>query len=163
MVLVGDFSIPEFYWNTNCASVDSPNATLLSDIIHDNFLFQLVKDPTHNGNILDLVFVLSFDLVYDLKVGLPFSDPKSISMLLSRKPFPGRKSQKLSYSFKKAHWDHLRNLLHYTPWHCAFMGYWHRSYMGCMVWFVFICCRRVYPKAGSEEKFKRTMDKRGSN
>ena len=123
MVLVGDFNIPEFDWNTNCASVDSPNATLLSDIIHDNFLFQLVKDPTHNGNILDLAFVLSFDLVYDLKVGLPFSDPKSISMLLSRKPFPGRKSQKLSYSFKKADWDHLRNLLHYTPWNCAFMGY----------------------------------------
>ena len=42
-------------------------------IIHDNFPFQLVKDPTHNGNILDLVFVTSLDLVYDLKVGLPFS------------------------------------------------------------------------------------------
>ena len=71
MVLVGDFNIPEFDWNTDCASVDSPNATLLSDIIHDNFLVQLVKDPTRNGNILDLVFVTSPDLVYDLKVSLP--------------------------------------------------------------------------------------------
>ena len=57
MVLVGDFNIPEFDWNTNCASVDSPNATLLTVVIHDNFLFQLVKDPTRNGNILDLVHV----------------------------------------------------------------------------------------------------------
>ena len=121
MVLVGDFNIPEFDWNTDCASVNSPNATFLSDIIHDNFLFQLVKDPTRNGNILDLVFVTSLDLVYDLKVGLPFSDHNSISMLLSRKSFSGRKSQKLSYSFKKADWNHLRNLLYYTPWHCAFM------------------------------------------
>ena len=121
MVLVGDFNIPEFDWNTDCASVDSPNATFLSDIIHDNFLFQLVKDPTRNGNILDLVFVTSLDLVYDLKVGLPFSDHNSISTLLSRKSFSGRKSQKLSYSFKKADWNHLRNLLYYTPWHCAFM------------------------------------------
>ena len=63
----------------------------------------------------------SLDLVYDLKVGLPFSDHNWISKLLSRKSFPGRKSQKLSYSFKKADWDHLRNLLHYCPWHCAFM------------------------------------------
>ena len=39
MVLFGDFNIPEFDWNTNCASVDSPNTTFLSDIIHDNFLF----------------------------------------------------------------------------------------------------------------------------
>ena len=109
------FNIPEFDWNTpNCASVDSPNATLLSDIIYDNFLFQLVKDPTRNANILILVFVASLDPVYDLKVGLPFSDHNSISMLLSRKSFPGRKSQKLSYSItEKADWDHLRNLLHY--------------------------------------------------
>ena len=104
-------------------SVDSPYATLLSDrsVIYANFLFQLVKDPTRNGNILDLVFVTSLDLAYDLKVSLPFSDHNLISMLLSRKSFPERKSQKLNYSFKKADWDHLRILLHYTPWHCAFM------------------------------------------
>ena len=85
-------------------SVDSPNATLLSErsVIYDNFLYQLVNDPTRNGNILDLVFVTSLDLVYDLKVSLPFSDHNLVSMLLSRKSFPGRKSQKLNYSFKKA-------------------------------------------------------------
>ena len=92
-------------------SVDSPNATLLADQLYDNFLFQLVKDPIRNRNIL----------VYDLKVSLPFSDHNLISMLLSRKSFPERKSQKLNYSFKKADWDHLRILLHYTPWHCAFI------------------------------------------
>ena len=101
MVLVGDFNIPEFDWNTNCASVDSPNATLLSVVIHDNFLFQLVKDPTRNGNILDMVFVTSLGIVYDQKVGLPFSDHNSISMLLSRKSFSGRKSQKLSYHLRR--------------------------------------------------------------
>ena len=81
MVLVGDFNILEFDWNTNCASVDSPNATLLSDIIHDNFLFQLFMDPTRNGNILHLVFVTSLDLLYDLRVVLPFSRHNSISIL----------------------------------------------------------------------------------
>ena len=85
MVLVGDFNIPD--WNTTCASVDSPNTSLLSDIIHGHFLFQLVKYPTRIGNILDLVFVTSLDLVYDLKVGLPFSEYNSISMLLSKKSF----------------------------------------------------------------------------
>ena len=25
------------------------------------------------------------------------------------------------YSFRKADWEHLRNLLNYTPWHCAFL------------------------------------------
>ena len=68
-----------------------------------------------------MVFVTSLDIVYDLKVGLLFSDHNSISMLLSRKSFSGRKSQKLNHSFNKADWDHLRNILQYTPWHCAFM------------------------------------------
>ena len=66
-------------------------------IIDDNFLFQLVKDPSDNGNILDLVFVTSLGLVYDLKVGLPFSNHNSISMVLSRKSFPEGKSQKFKY------------------------------------------------------------------
>ena len=64
------------------------------------FLFQLVKDPSRNGNILDMVFVTSLGIVYDKKVGLPFSDHNSISMLLSRKSFFGRKSQKLSYHLR---------------------------------------------------------------
>lgn len=119
MVLVGDFNIPEFDWDTEGTSLDSHNATL-SDIIQNNFLIQQVKDPTRNGNILDLVFVMSLDLVYNLKVVVHFSDHNSISILLLRKSLSGRKSQKSSYSFKKADYDHLRNLLHSIPWHCAF-------------------------------------------
>ena len=69
----------------------------VSFILYTTILFQLVKDPTHNGNILDLVFVMSLDLGYDLKVGLPFSGHNSISMVLSRKSFPGGKSQKFNY------------------------------------------------------------------
>ena len=92
-------------------------------IIHDNFLFQIVKDPTRNRNILYLVFVTSLDLVYDLKVGLPFSDHNSISMILSRKSFPGGKSQKLSYSFKKADWDHLRISFTLHSMALCFYGY----------------------------------------
>ena len=31
-----------------------------------------------------------------------------------------RKSQQLLYCYGKADWDHLRSLLSYIPWHCAF-------------------------------------------
>ena len=113
--------MPEINWETNCASRSSDHTTLLCEIIHDNFLTQLVKDPTREENILDLAFVSSPDLVHDLTVGQPFSDHNSINLLLSRSSYGDRRSEKLACSFRKADWEHLRNLLYYTPWHCAFL------------------------------------------
>ncbi|CAH3028307.1 unnamed protein product [Porites evermanni] len=40
---------------TNQPTKSSAHHTLLSDIIHDNFLYQLVDDITREHNILDLV------------------------------------------------------------------------------------------------------------
>lgn len=121
MVFVGDFNIFEFDWNIDCIFVDLFNVIFLLDIIYDNFLFQLVKDLICNGNILDLVFVMFFDLVYDLKVGLFFFDYNLIFMLLLRKLFFERKLQKLSYLFKKVDWNYFRNFLYYILWYCVFM------------------------------------------
>lgn len=112
--------MPKINWETNWASRSSDHTTLLCEIIHDNFLTQLVKDLTREENILDLAFVSSPDLVHDLTVGQPFSDHNSIN-LLSRSSYRDRRSEKLAYSFRKADWEHLRNLLNYTPWHCAFL------------------------------------------
>ena len=121
LLLLGDFNMPEINWETNCASRSSDHTTLLCEIIHNNFLTQLVKDPTREENILDLAFVSSPDLVHDLTVGQPFSDHNSINLLLSRSSYGDRRSEKSAYSFRKADWEHLRNLLNYTPWHCAFL------------------------------------------
>ena len=121
LLLLGDFNMPEINWETNCVSRSSDHTTLLCEIIHDNFLTQLVKVPTREDNILDLVLVSSLDLVHDLTVGQPFSDHNSINLFLSRSSQVYRRSEKLVYSFRKADWEHLQNLLSYTPWHCAFL------------------------------------------
>ena len=113
--------MPDIIWETDCASRSSDHTTLLCEIINDNFLTQLVKVPTREDNILDLVLVSSLDLVHDLTVGQPFSDHNSINLFLSRSSQGYRRSEKLVYSFRKADWEHLRNLLSYTPWHCAFL------------------------------------------
>ena len=64
--------MPDIIWETDCASRSSDHTTLLCEIINDNFLTQLVKVPTREDNILDLVLVSSLDLVHDLTVGQPF-------------------------------------------------------------------------------------------
>ena len=53
LILVGDFNLPEIEWSCNRALQQSHNHALLIDIIQDNFLTQLVSEPTRNQNILD--------------------------------------------------------------------------------------------------------------
>lgn len=120
LILLGDFNLPEIDWLNNRALRHSDIYTLMMDVVQDNFLTQLVNQPTRESNILDLVLTTSPDLVDNLAVGEPFSDHNSISFLLSGIPYIQRKSQKLLYCYGKADWDHLRSLLSYIPWHCAF-------------------------------------------
>ena len=85
-----------------------------------SFLTQLVKEPTRESNILDLVLTTSPDSITDLSIGEPFYDHNSINFSLSGKPYVHRKSQRLFYCYGKADWDHLRSLLSYIPWDCVF-------------------------------------------
>ena len=120
LILLGDFNLPEIDWLNNRVLRQSDIYTLMMDIVQDNFLTQLINEPTRDSNILDLVLTTSPDLINNLFVGEPFSDHNSISFLLSGTPYVQRKSQKLLYCYGKADWDNLRSLLSYIPWHCAF-------------------------------------------
>lgn len=74
LILVGDFNSPDVNWLNIRATNNSTNYELLFDIIQDNFLSQLVGEPTRDQNILDLMLATSTDIVQDLIVGEPFSD-----------------------------------------------------------------------------------------
>ena len=121
LIFLGDFYLPEIDWLNNRVLQQSEIYTLMMDIVHDNFLTQLINEPTRDSNILDLVLTTSPDLVNHLSIGEPFSDHNSISFLLSGTPYVQRKSQKLLYCYGKGDWGHLRSLLSYIPWHCAFL------------------------------------------
>ena len=108
------------------------------------------------------MFVTSLDLAYDLKVSLPFSDHNLISMLFGEEIVPWTEIAEVKLFLQEGRLGSSQDSFTLHSMALCFYGYWHRSSIGCMVWFVFICCRRVYPKTESEEKFKRTMDKRVS-
>ena len=120
LILLGDFNLTEIDWSNNRVLRQSDIYTLMMDVVQDNFLTQLMNEPSRDSNILDLVLTSSPDLVNHLFIGEPFSDHHSISLLLSGTPYVQRKSQKLLYYYGKADWDHLRSLISYIPWHCAF-------------------------------------------
>ena len=82
---------------------------------------QLVNSPTREENILDLVLVSSPDIADNLIVVEPFSDHYAVTFSIPRWPFEHRKIYKVTYSYSKADWVYLRELLHYIPWYCAFL------------------------------------------
>ena len=120
LLLLGDFNLPDFDWTQNKA-INTENYRILTDIMSDNFLTQLVNEPTRNHNILDLVFSSSVDMINNLIVGELFSDHNSITFKLLGQPYVQLKSLKTVYCYKKANWEHLKSLLSNTPWNCAFL------------------------------------------
>ena len=121
LILVGDFNLCSIDWSNVRALENSAKCELLLDIVQDNFLTQLVKSPTRENNILDLVLVTSPDIIENVSVGAPFSDHNSITFSILGSPYERRESHKLYYSYANANWAKLRDLLCYIPWHCAFL------------------------------------------
>ena len=63
LVLVRDFNFPDTCWKYNTAERDQSWRFL--DCVGDNFLTQLVSEPTREGALLDLLFVDREGLVDD--------------------------------------------------------------------------------------------------
>ena len=121
LILVGDFNRCSIDWSNVRALENSAKCELLLDIVQDNFLTQLVKSPTRENNIMDLVLVTSPDIIENVSVGAPFPDHNSITFSILDSPYERRESHKLYYSYANANWAKLRDLLCYIPWHCAFL------------------------------------------
>ena len=78
---MGDFNFPGIKWdNMNFPSAIHPFITCLED----NFLDQLVGEPTRGDNYLDLVLCTDNNIVQNLTVGKPFvkSDHLSVHFYL---------------------------------------------------------------------------------
>ncbi|PKU34926.1 mitochondrial fission process protein 1 [Limosa lapponica baueri] len=69
LVLVGDFNLPDISWAHNTAEREQSRRFL--GCVGDNFLTQLVREPTREGALLDLLFVNREGLVGDVTVGRP--------------------------------------------------------------------------------------------
>jgi len=66
-VLMGDFNHPDISWEDHTARQAQSRRFL--QIINDNFLMQVVEEPTRKGTLLDLVLTNKEGLVEDVKVG----------------------------------------------------------------------------------------------
>jgi hypothetical protein len=119
LIVVGDFNITEIDWSNASTSTISALPNLLLDIVHDNFLSQMIFEPTRDRNILDLVLTTSTDYVQDASVGDPFSDHNLITFKIDKMPYKTKPCSNSYYCYRKADWAKLQNLLHLAPWHLS--------------------------------------------
>ncbi|PKU36680.1 adaptin ear-binding coat-associated protein 1 [Limosa lapponica baueri] len=66
LVLVGDFNFPDICWKYNTAEKEQSRRFL--ECVEDNFLTQLVSEPTRESTLMDLLLVNREGLMGDVKV-----------------------------------------------------------------------------------------------
>ncbi|GAB0209507.1 mitochondrial enolase superfamily member 1 [Grus japonensis] len=121
LVLMGDFHHPDICWKGNTARYVQSRRFLQS--IDDNFLTQLVEEPTRRGMLLDLVLTNKEGLVEDLKVGgsLGCSDHEMVEFRILR----GRSraiSRITTLDFRRGNFGLFKDLLGRIPWVRALEG-----------------------------------------
>ncbi|PKU48935.1 adaptin ear-binding coat-associated protein 1 [Limosa lapponica baueri] len=121
LVLVGDFNLPDISWAHNTAEREQSRRFL--ERVRDNFLTQLVREPTREGALLDLLFVNREGLVGDVMVGgcLGYSDHEMIEFLILREARRGV-SRTAIMCFRSADFGLFKSLLDRVPWEAALKG-----------------------------------------
>jgi len=104
-VLVGDFNHPDICWEDHTVRHTQSRRSLQS--IDDNFLMQVVEEPTSRGVLLDIVLMTKEGLVEDVKVGgsLGCTDHEMVTL-----------------DFRRANFGLFKDLLGGIPWVSALEG-----------------------------------------
>ncbi|KAK4831196.1 hypothetical protein QYF61_015928 [Mycteria americana] len=121
LVLVGNFNLPDVCWKYNTAERKQSRRFL--ERVADNFLTQLVREPTREGALLDLLFMNREGLVSHVMVGgcLGQSDHEMIEFLIRGEASRGV-SRTATLDFWRADFSLFRRLVERVPWEAALMG-----------------------------------------
>ncbi|CAM4557941.1 unnamed protein product [Lepidochelys kempii] len=115
LILMGDFNFPDICWESNTAVHRQSRKFLES--VGDNFLAQVLEEPTRGGAFLDLLLTNRVELVGEAKVdgNLGGSDHGLVEFRILTQ---GRKvsSRIRTLDFRKADFDSLRERMARIPW-----------------------------------------------
>jgi len=121
LVLMGTFNHPDISWEDHTARHMQSRRFLQS--IDDNFLMQVVEEPTRKGVLLDLVLKNKEGLVEDVKVGgrLGCSDHEMVEFRILRGGSRGISRIK-TLDFRRANFGLFKELLGGILWARALEG-----------------------------------------
>ncbi|KAK4821107.1 hypothetical protein QYF61_013445 [Mycteria americana] len=121
LVLVGDFNLPDVCWKYNTAERKQSRRFL--ERVADNFLTQLVSEPTREGAPLDLLFTNREGLVSHVMVGghLGQSHHETIDFSILGEVRRGV-SRSATLDFQRADFGLFRRLVDRVLWEAALKG-----------------------------------------
>ncbi|GAB0207196.1 hypothetical protein GRJ2_003185200 [Grus japonensis] len=118
---MGDFNHPDICWRDNTAEHKQSRKSL--ECVDDNFLLQVIEEPTRRGAMLDLVLTNKEGLVGDVKLkgSLGCSDHEMVEFRILRAARRAR-SKITTLDFRRADFGLFRDLLGRIPWDKALEG-----------------------------------------
>ena len=119
LVLCGDFNVPDIDWSMTTPKVQSFVNSTFCDIVSDNFLTQLVHQPTRGDHILDLIFTNHLNCVSSIEVvdNLPGTDHDAVEFVVSSSVVNVQPDRVL-YNYTKADFSEYLEVLSRVPWDC---------------------------------------------
>ncbi|GAB0207575.1 mitochondrial enolase superfamily member 1 [Grus japonensis] len=121
LVLMGDFNHPDICWRDNTAERKQSRKFL--ECVDDNFLLQMIEEPTRRGAMLDLILTNKEGLVGDVKLkgSLGCSDHEMVEFRILRAARRAH-SKLTTLDFRRADFGLFRDLLGRIPWDKALEG-----------------------------------------
>ncbi|GAB0176447.1 mitochondrial enolase superfamily member 1 [Grus japonensis] len=121
LVLMGDFNHPDICWRDNAAERKQSRKFL--ECVDDNFLLQVIEEPTRRGAMLDLILTNKEGLVGDVKLkgSLGYSDHELVEFRIPRAARRAR-SKLTTLDLRRADFGLFRDLLGRIPWDKALEG-----------------------------------------
>ncbi|PKU26822.1 adaptin ear-binding coat-associated protein 1 [Limosa lapponica baueri] len=121
LAFVGDFNLLDISWEHNTAEREQSRRFL--ECVEDIFLTQLVREPTREGALLDLLFVNREVLVGNVRVGgcLGHSDHEITEVLIvgeARREV----SRTATLDFQREDFGLFRSLVERMPWEAVLKG-----------------------------------------
>ena len=111
ILLAGDFNCPDINWSTFSVKPGAPERDVqqaLLDLSIEHGLTQVHNEPTHQGNILDLVFT-SNESLFKSSTSIPgICQHAMVVTDMDLVPRINRPKPKKKYLFSKANWDEIR-------------------------------------------------------
>ena len=116
ILLVGDFNLPDILWENSSIKSNRIYSFGLSyhmmDLANNNYLTQMVTEPTRGENILDLILTTTPDLIDFVQVHPGMSDHYAVTAEINMRAKFNPQKPRSVYSYKRANWDKIKNDLH---------------------------------------------------
>ena len=115
LCVLGDFNLRNIDWNL---MIGDNEADDFLNVIQDNFLKQVILEPTRGDNVLDLALINREELVQQVEVGgkLGNSDHSEIRLDLKWSETRNTRNKSKVPDFRKADYDKLREYLQGVNW-----------------------------------------------